>query len=234
MPQTPRSCRMSDFNSVFYSGGSKPLERWGSSQLQTGHGKIITDKDIRGFVFELVSTNVATAYIYIPQQPGQSLKIKWPFVTLQLRNLKRYFAFEIQVLDDQGIHRRLTFANYQRRTKVSMFCTQMPLFLAPGWNQIQLNLAEYMRRAYGTGYVETIGIKIHANTRLRRIYFTPRLFADEEKPSCFRVRVFPPMYREMRTNLYGQIETEHQQSPRSETSVKTRSSRTYSIMSCTS
>uniref|UniRef100_A0A1B0DQY9 CFA20 domain-containing protein n=1 Tax=Phlebotomus papatasi TaxID=29031 RepID=A0A1B0DQY9_PHLPP len=73
----------------------------------------------------------------------------------------------------------------------------MPLYLNPGWNQIQLNLPEYMRRAYGTNYVETVGMIVHANTRLRRIYFTQKLYPEEEKPFCFRVRIFPPKHKEI-------------------------------------
>ncbi|XP_055701393.1 cilia- and flagella-associated protein 20-like [Phlebotomus papatasi] len=213
------SCLKKDFITVFYSGGSKPLENWSVSKLQTGHGKIRTDEEIRGFVLELISTNVATAFIQTPLTPLDSLKIKWPFVTLQLKNLKRYFAFEIQVLDDQGIKRRLRFANYQKKPKVGIFCTQMPLYLNPGWNQIQLNLPEYMRRAYGTNYVETVGMVVHANTRLRRIYFTRKLYPEEEKPSCFRVRIFPPKHKDTLSKNHSDNKTkEHPSSPRSDKS----------------
>lgn len=50
----------------------------------------------------------------------------------------------------------------------------MPLSLSPGWNQIQFNLADFTRRAYGTNYVETVRIQIHANVRIRRIYFSDK------------------------------------------------------------
>ena len=32
--------------------------------------------------------------------------------------------------------------------------------LDEGWNQIQFNLADFTRRAYGTNYVETLRIQI--------------------------------------------------------------------------
>jgi hypothetical protein len=35
--------------------------------------------------------------------------------------------------------------------------------------QIQVNLCDFTRRAYGTNYVETTRIQIHANCRLRRV-----------------------------------------------------------------
>ena len=44
--------------------------------------------------------------------------------------------------------------------------------LDEGWNQIQFNLSDFTRRAYGSNYVETLRISVHANCRLRRIYFS--------------------------------------------------------------
>ena len=41
-------------------------------------------------------------------------------------------------------------------------------------SQIQFNLADFTRRAYGTNYVETLRVQIHANCRIRRVYFSDR------------------------------------------------------------
>ena len=38
----------------------------------------------------------------------------------------------------------------------------------------QFNLADFTRRAYGTNYVETLRVQIHANCRIRRVYFSDR------------------------------------------------------------
>lgn len=56
-----------------------------------------------------------------------------------------------------------------------------------GWNQIQMNLADFCRRAYGTNYVETLRVTIHANCRIRRIYFADRLYDEEELPAEFKL-----------------------------------------------
>lgn len=53
--------------------------------------------------------------------------------------------------------------------------------------QIQFNLADFTRRAYGTNYVETLRIQIHANCRIRRIYFSDRLYAEDELPAEFKL-----------------------------------------------
>ncbi|GAB0094705.1 hypothetical protein DMENIID0001_100300 [Sergentomyia squamirostris] len=203
-----------DFSTVFSGCGSNPLKNWAVSKNQTGRGRICTDNEIRGFVLEITSTNVATAYISTPKNPQKSLNIKWPFLVLQLKNLKRYFAFEVQILDSSGLRRRFHFANFQSKFKISTFSCQMPLYLSSGWNQIQLNLADYVRRAYGTNYVETVGIRIHANTRLRFIYFTPRLFQDKEKPMRFRMKIFPPRSNELKSSQESTNSTEHPSTPR--------------------
>uniref|UniRef100_A0AC34GF63 CFA20 domain-containing protein n=2 Tax=Panagrolaimus sp. ES5 TaxID=591445 RepID=A0AC34GF63_9BILA len=63
----------------------------------------------------------------------------------------------------------------------------MPLKMDDGWNQIQFNLADFVRRAYGTGYVETLRIQIHANCRLRRVYFAEKLYTEDELPHEFKL-----------------------------------------------
>ena len=63
----------------------------------------------------------------------------------------------------------------------------MPLRLDPGWNQIQFNLADFTKRAYDTTYIETLRVSIHANTRIRRVYFSERLYSEEELPSEYKL-----------------------------------------------
>lgn len=65
----------------------------------------------------------------------------------------------------------------------------MPLRLDPGWNKIEINLADFTHRVYGTRYMETVAIRINANVRLRRIYFSDQLYAEAEKPSELRLLV---------------------------------------------
>lgn len=55
--------------------------------------------------------------------------------------------------------------------------------------QVQFNLADFVKRAYGTNYVETLRVQVHANCRLRRIYFSDRLYSEAELPPEFKVGV---------------------------------------------
>lgn len=79
------------------------------------------------------------------------------------------------------------FSILQAVTRVKPYICTMPLRLDDGWNQIQLNLADFTRRAYGTNYVETLRVQVHANCRLRRIYFSDRLYSEEELPPEFKL-----------------------------------------------
>ncbi|XP_013583519.1 PREDICTED: cilia- and flagella-associated protein 20-like [Brassica oleracea var. oleracea] len=63
----------------------------------------------------------------------------------------------------------------------------MPLKMDEGWNQIELNLPDLTRRAYGTNYAETLRVQVHANCSPRRICFADRLYSDEELPSEFKL-----------------------------------------------
>lgn len=75
----------------------------------------------------------------------------------------------------------------QSTTRVKPFICTMPMRLDEGWNQIQFNLSDFTRRAYGTNYVETLRVQIHANCRIRRIYFSDRLYTEEELPTEFKL-----------------------------------------------
>lgn len=75
----------------------------------------------------------------------------------------------------------------QAITRVKPYICTMPLRMDEGWNHIQLNLADFTRRAYGTNYVETLRVQVHANCRLRRIYFADRLYSEEELPPEFKL-----------------------------------------------
>ncbi|KAL7553382.1 hypothetical protein ACHAWF_017533 [Thalassiosira exigua] len=181
-----RNTFQSGFLSILYSIGSKPLQIW-DSKVKNGHVKRITDQDIQSSVLEIMGTNVSTSYIVCPAGPKQTLGIKLPFLVMIIKNLKKYFTFEVQVLDDKGVKRRFRASNYQSTTRVKPFICTMPMRLDEGWNQIQFNLSDFTRRAYGTNYVETLRVQIHANCRIRRIYFSDRLYSEEELPPEFKL-----------------------------------------------
>jgi len=158
-----------------------------SSQVRNGHIKRITDQDIQSSVLEIMGTNVSTTYISCPADAKRTLGIKLPFLVMIIKNLKKYFTFEVQVLDDKNVRRRFRASNYQSTTRVKPFICTMPMRLDEGWNQIQFNLSDFTRRAYGTNYIETLRVQIHANCRIRRIYFSDRLYSEDDLPPEFKL-----------------------------------------------
>lgn len=176
----------SDIGSVCAHRRSKPLQIW-DKKVRNGHIKRITDTDIQSSVLEIAGTNVSTTYVTCPADPKKTLGIKLPFLVMIIKNLKKYFTFEVTVLDDKNVHRRFRASNYQSTTRVKPFICTMPMRLDEGWNQIQFNLSDFTRRAYGTNYIETLRVQIHANCRIRRIYFSDRLYSEEELPAEFKL-----------------------------------------------
>uniref|UniRef100_A0A1I7XE84 DUF667 domain-containing protein n=1 Tax=Heterorhabditis bacteriophora TaxID=37862 RepID=A0A1I7XE84_HETBA len=172
--------------SVLYSIGSNPLQIW-DKQVKNGHIKRITDDEIQSLIIEIMGANVSTSYISCPLDPKKNLGIKLPYFVMVVKNMRKYFTFEVQILDDKGVKRRFRASNYQSSTRVKPFICTMPMRLDEGWNQIQFNLADFTKRAYGTNYVETLRIQIHANCRLRRVYFADRLYSEEELPAEFKL-----------------------------------------------
>ncbi|KAI8882697.1 DUF667-domain-containing protein [Backusella circina FSU 941] len=147
----------------------------------------VADDLISSSVIELTSPNLSNTYITCPAQLNRTLGIKLPFIVLIVKNLNKYFSFEVEVLDDIDEKRRFRASNYQMTTRVKPFITTMPMRLDPGWNQIIFNLADYVKRAYGTNYNETTRVTVHANCRIRRIYFTDRLYSEDELPAEFKL-----------------------------------------------
>ncbi|CAN6443351.1 unnamed protein product [Victoria cruziana] len=147
----------SGFLSILYSLGSKPLQIW-DKEVVNGQIKRPQDEDIQSNVLEIVGSNVQSTYITCPADPAATLGVG---SGLQI--------FKCSV------------------TRVKPYICTMPLKLDEGWSQIQLNLTDFTRRAYGTNYVETLRVQVHANCRLRRIYFSDRLYSEEELPPEFKL-----------------------------------------------
>ncbi|XP_009699213.1 PREDICTED: UPF0468 protein C16orf80 homolog [Cariama cristata] len=168
-------------------GNSDVQDNGSQVNVRNGHIKRITDNDIQSLVLEIEGTNVSTTYITCPADPKKTLGIKLPFLVMIIKNLKKYFTFEVQVLDDKNVRRRFRASNYQSTTRVKPFICTMPMRLDDGWNQIQFNLSDFTRRAYGTNYIETLRVQIHANCRIRRVYFSDRLYSEDELPAEFKL-----------------------------------------------
>ena len=180
-----RNTCQSGFLSILYAIGSKPLQIW-RKNINNGYVKRITDFEMQSSVIEICGANVSTCFLSCPSNPKQTLGVKMPFLVLLIKYLKKYFTFEVQVIDDKNVKRRFRASNYQSNTRVKPFICTIPMKLDEGWNQIHFNLTDFTRRAYGTNYLETLRVQIHANCRIRRIYFTDQLLSSKSIPDEYR------------------------------------------------
>lgn len=144
----------------------------------------------------------STTYITCPADPKKTLGIKLPFLVMIIKNLKKYFTFEVQVqaqdqnvlhgllrfshyadwflihshnfqvLDDKNVRRRFRASNYQSTTRVKPFICTMPMRLDDGWNQIQFNLSDFTRRAYGTNYIETLRVQVSVTSSQEKSFIS--------------------------------------------------------------
>lgn len=175
----------SGFLSILYAIGLKPLQYWGLA-VKNGHIKRVVDSDMQSSVLEIIGANVNLNYISHPADEKTTLGITMPNLVFQVKNLRKYFTFEVTVLDDKNILRTFKICNFHTLTRVKTNLCIVPLRLEEGWNQIFFNLADFVKRAYSTNYKETVRIQIHANCRLKRVYFT-----DQPQNS----RKIPPEYK---------------------------------------
>ncbi|KAM3838365.1 cilia- and flagella-associated protein 20-like [Diretmus argenteus] len=174
------------FLSILYSLGSKPLQIWGK-KVMSGRIMRMKDNDIQSLVLEVWGTNPSTTYITCPADPKKTLGITLPFLVMIIKNLKEHFTIEVQVLDDTNVRRRFQMSTFQSTKRVTMFNCAMPMTLDDGWNQIPINLSDLTREAFGTNYAETLRVQIHASCRIRRVYFSDRLYSEDELPADFQL-----------------------------------------------
>ncbi|CAG7731669.1 unnamed protein product [Allacma fusca] len=187
------------FLSILFADGQEPLAFW-DKQVRSGRIKRLreeNDKD-RFLCIELSGVNINSTFISSPPSGNYSLGITLPVLVLIIKNMKKYFCYQVQIQDDRKFRRRFRLTNipgfHRRQTTVCSY----PLVLEEGWNELSVNLAELCFRSYGTQYVETVRIEIHANCRLREVFFCER-FDSMKTRSGRRVPVHDPVSIPMTT-----------------------------------
>lgn len=111
----------SGFLSILYSIGSKPLQIW-DKKVRNGHIKRITDNDIQSLVLEIVGTNVSTTFVTCPAELKKTLGIKLPFLVMIIKNMKKYFTFEVQV----NVRKHIELSTFGRLLERFQFAWQQP------------------------------------------------------------------------------------------------------------
>ncbi|KAJ1916281.1 hypothetical protein IWQ60_008161 [Tieghemiomyces parasiticus] len=138
-------------------------------------------------VLELTSDDVRQTYISCPRGASRTLGIKKPMLGLVIKYIDRYLTLEVAVQDHLGCEKFIRVSNFEIKAKRHDSIATLPLQLQDGWNLVQLDLRDLTFRAFGTKYAETNRVTIHANCRLRRVYFTDQPQAEDSFPPEFRL-----------------------------------------------
>lgn len=103
--------KKSDQNVTQQQQGEEEQEE--EEEQEVAHIERVADDLISSSVIELTSPNLSNTYITCPAQLNRTLGIKLPFIVLIVKNLDKYFSFEVEVLDDKDEKRRFRASNYQ-------------------------------------------------------------------------------------------------------------------------
>lgn len=110
--------------------------------------------------------------IAAPKRSWMALHVPLQHLVIVLRNMRRNFSFEVQVLDSLGFLRRFNMATWftgSGSMKKTPYLCQLPLVLQLGWNEIHLDLNDLLWRSYKSTFVETERLIINATCRLRQV-----------------------------------------------------------------
>jgi len=174
------------FICIFSSTNSKPLNDW-EYHVENGQIKRIVDPEIHSSVVEIVSSGTENTYITCPKDSNDKLRIKHQYVSIVVKNLKKFFIMEFTVLDDTNTKRTFKASNFIKKAHVKSNMCKLPLKMVDNWNVLTFNLNDLTNQAYGTNFSETIRITLHSNCHLRRIHFSDNNLSEDEIPIEYRL-----------------------------------------------
>lgn len=190
---------------------NKPLQLWEKREETPARSVArVLDDAVQSAVIELSAReSVANTWIRCPADAGDhdndgdddavesgddvadraSLHIRLRHLVLLVKPLEdRELSLEVVVRDARRQLRRFRASTFQRATAVHPRITLLPLRLDAGsWNQLQLDLVQLTRDAYGAAFDHAVSVQLHANCRVRRVYFAERVVAEEQLPVEFRL-----------------------------------------------
>ena len=77
------------------------------------HIDFVIDDTLNSKVLELISTHLPSTFITTPSLATRTLGIKLPYLVFMVKNLGKYWTFEVTILDDRGEKRRFRASNFQ-------------------------------------------------------------------------------------------------------------------------
>ncbi|KAF8767365.1 cilia- and flagella-associated protein 20-like [Argiope bruennichi] len=172
---------------IFSSHGYDPLKYW-STHVEKGSIQRIRIPDMQGLVLELLSSSYCSTYISAPEDARMKICCNMPIMTMFVEYLNLPFTFEFQLRDSKKMKRRYRFSTCRMTSKLGTLTCHVPLHVRRGWNRIQVDLQDLTRWTYNSNYVEFLEIQIYANCRLRRIFFSDKLYNEDELPEDYLLK----------------------------------------------
>lgn len=110
-----------------------------------------------------------------------------PIINIQLKHVNRFVSFTCEIADVTGRMRSFTATNAASTVRMGEDACQMLLELKEGWNKFSLDLASLTKKVFGVEYSHALRITVHSNCRLRRVYFSDRVYGNWQLPASLRL-----------------------------------------------
>jgi len=152
--------------------------------------KLVKDFEVKSLTAELTTTGDSRkTFVAFPEMATPITPL--PLLIIHIKNLNRKVCIEVdvQVVGEKRI-RTLSFNNAQSVVRLMADVCSVPLRLRDGWNKLALDLNALTARVFAATFRHTVRVRVYAHCRLRRLYFSDRLYSDAELPNA--LKVMPP------------------------------------------
>ena len=156
------------------------IEQLDTTKDTTEEINVVIDEEVEDQVVEMVGNKCNLGFALSPP-------VAMPFLVIYMKTLRKYVAYEVQVLDTAGDRYIITASNGQSIIRARPKEAALPVELVPGWNRVCLDLVDICKRAFGVDYHSTLAVRVHPNCRLWKLFFQAENYADCELPSYLRV-----------------------------------------------
>ena len=148
---------------------------------------IVNDAEIASPAVTIEGNTLSDSYIEFPNSNDKFIGTPFPFLTLQIKNVNKYTGFEICIRDKTNTLRYIKSTNKQSLVRLKDNSCSLPLKLDNNWNIIIIDLKSLIYRIFKTEYKYSVYIKLFANTKIRRVYFSDKIYQEHELLETYQI-----------------------------------------------
>jgi hypothetical protein len=118
------------------------------------------------------------------------------YLSLHLRNMNKFLSFDVKVLDSSAKVRIFKISNRRSHCVISnetddatdteISVCELPLTIGPGWQMCCIDMLDLCKNAFGVTNPNIIGVTVHGNCRVSKIFFHNERCSDAEMPQHLR------------------------------------------------